>query len=162
MNLRYRALHVIDECLDILCARVAAINNEIRVFAGNLGATDFETLQTCRFYQPRGMVALRISENGAATWQAEWLCVLSTGHHLFQHVKACFNRGVKLEQRFNEPFVGVTGDPSIGNLLVIRCALVDVALPVDRRNRTHTLPRFAARRPGVHCQCTANGSGYGF
>src|SRR5690348_7209625 len=155
-----RVAHVADEALEVCGARLAMVDDEVRVLLGHRGIADAKALEARRLDETCSVIARRIGEHRAAAPLPDRLSGLALGEQLLYFARMRAGTALEAELRREEPFLRYRRDYlAVADAIFLGRAAVRAPAAIDGFERAYVRPGLSAESTGVHRQRPAQGAG---
>src|SRR5215470_3288318 len=160
VDARDRVTYMSDEVLEVRGARLAVIDDEVRVLLRHRGVADAKALETRGLDESRGVVPRGIGEHRAAAPLPDRLRGLALLEQLLYLAGVRAGTALEGELRADEPLIGLRrGHLAVAHAILGRLAPAHAAATVDGLEGAHVCPGLSAEGSGVHGQRAAERAG---
>src|SRR5215469_8381316 len=160
VDARDRVTHVSDEVLEVRGARLAVIDDEVRVLLRHRGIADAKALEPRGLDEARGVIPRGIGEHRAAAPLPDRLRGLALLEQLVYVADVRTRAALEVELRADEPLIGLRCDHlAVAHAILGGLAPVRAPATVDGLEGAYVRPRLPAEGSGVHGQRAAECAG---
>src|SRR6516162_2611145 len=150
VDARYRVAHVSDEVLQVRGARLAVVDDEVRVLLRHRGVADAKALEPRGLDEARGVITRGIGEHRAAAPLADRLRGPALLQQLLYLADVRARTALEVELRADEPLIGLRCDHlAVAHAILVRVAPARAPATVDGLEGAHVRPGLA-EGSGVH------------
>src|SRR5512138_917663 len=150
-----RAHHVRNELFDVGGTRGAVVHDEVRMHLRDARTADAKALEPARIDQSRRVIAWRVREDRAARPLADRLRRLTAREQNADVIVADTRARFEAQSRTEKPFIRRALHMPIANRVVGRGPYTTDTRTIERLDRDHVAPGFAAECARIHRECAA-------